>query len=160
MNNKNTSPTMVGNSDASLATVKEFHVGAGHPLKTISAAAELDAHTLPDAHAGRAVVPTLLGIVVAKTGGGVDFVPIGVPIGERLAEHGEIILHSHEQDVSLEPGNPGDIKLKRLEKTLVRAEADTVQIDLAAVVHRIEAKHLPLLGKYGAWQVQNRSVER
>ena len=32
---------MVGNSDASLATAKEFHVGAGHPLKTISAAAEL-----------------------------------------------------------------------------------------------------------------------
>ncbi len=32
---------MAGNSDASLATAKEFHVGAGHPLKTISAAAEL-----------------------------------------------------------------------------------------------------------------------
>ena len=104
-------------------------------------------------------MPTLLGIVVAEAGGSVDFVPIGVPIGERLAEHGEIILHSHEQDVSLAAGDPGDIKLKRLEKPLVGAEADTVQIDLAAVVHRIEAKQLPLVGKHGAWQVQHRSVE-
>ena len=32
---------MAGHSVASLATAKEFHVGAGHPLKTISAAAEL-----------------------------------------------------------------------------------------------------------------------
>ena len=37
----NNSPTRASNSDASLALPKKFHVGSEHPLKTISAAAEL-----------------------------------------------------------------------------------------------------------------------
>ena len=41
----------------------------------------------------------------------------------------------------------------------MRAEANAVQIDLAAVIHRIEAKHLPILGKHFRRQVEHRSIQ-
>ncbi len=104
-------------------------------------------------------MPSLLRIVVAEAGRGVDFVTVGIAIRERLPKHGEIIFHPHQQHIPESPRDACDIKFKRLEKSLMRAEADAVQIDLAAVIHRIEAKHLPLLGKHFRRQVEHRSIQ-
>ena len=89
------------------------------------------------------MVPTFFGIVVSKPSRGVDFVPICITIGEGLAEHGEIILHPHQQGISAVTGYAGDIKFKRLKKSLMRPEAKAIEIHLAPVIHGIEAKDLP-----------------
>ena len=45
------------------------------------------------------MVPTFFGIVVSKPGGGVNLVSICIAIRKGLAEHGEIILHPHQQGI-------------------------------------------------------------
>ena len=129
-------------------------------IRDREAGAGLKTHTLPDAHAGRAMVPPLLGIVVAEAGCGVDFIAIRITIRKSLAEHGEIVLHTHEEDISVAARDACDIKFKGLKKTLVRAETNAVEIDLASIVHRIKTKHLPLLGEDFQRHVDACSIQR
>ena len=58
--------------------------------------ARFEANALPDAHSGRAMMPSLFRIVVAEAGRGVDFIPVGIAIRECLPKHGEIIFHPHQ----------------------------------------------------------------
>ena len=105
-------------------------------------------------------MPSLLRIVVTETCGGIDFVAIGIAIGKSLPQHGEVVLHADEENVALRFGDSGDVEFERLEKSLVGAEADTVEVDLAPVVDSVEAEDSFFRCEQPRGKIQFRAVKR
>ena len=85
-------------------------------------------------------MPAQFGIIVAKPGGGINFVAVE-SLAVRAADttHADVVvLDFHHKRVDPEVGVRGEVKFKGGKESFVRTEKRAVDKDMRLVIHTVE----------------------